>query len=379
MFISKAAAFSLTEWVNRIRNRLKSPPKIPPDTERSLASLPPEGNSVSVETVLNSRCTSDYDDAPELFHWGMFDKIKKLSPEQLLKIKKKCGIPRFTDKRIEIRIDKNAFTVIVDRGLSDTERQWVMVEAGMLQQAVCLCCAALGVGMVFKNKGKDGTPISEKDRAVIKMKLDAMKPSYEKSFWTNSAPRGRKPWLQGSLPEPLRSGNMPFIDVLRNLEIKNDGSAKASRHSVSQLLWAAKGRTPHLYKSREWGMTIPSWGGDQNVSGIFFFNRDAVLYKYLNWKGNRPTHHLEELQSLDKNILKFIDNHYSFYDSFILLGKNESFARADWEIGYQFLNLMVQAAAWNLSYEAVLLTLENKDMFKNINIQDPVALFAFTK
>lgn len=62
----------------KIEDLFKSPVKLPPDSERLEVELPPESEAVSVEMALNSRCNSDYDENPNKFHWGMFDRRKKL-------------------------------------------------------------------------------------------------------------------------------------------------------------------------------------------------------------------------------------------------------------------------------------------------------------
>jgi len=77
----------------RIKKKLRSakkrkPDNLPPDSEREPYIFQEESYKTSVEMALNSRCTSDYDDNPKHFHWGMFDKSSKLSPEQITKIKK---------------------------------------------------------------------------------------------------------------------------------------------------------------------------------------------------------------------------------------------------------------------------------------------------
>ena len=133
--------------------------------------LPEGGHNISVETALNSRCTSDYDENPEEFHWGMFDGKKKLSSEQIESVLSLARIPRFTDQRAEIRSERNILIFVVGNQVSGIMRDWMMVESGMQQQAVALICAALGVGMVFRNMGKDGTSISDTDYGTIKIRL----------------------------------------------------------------------------------------------------------------------------------------------------------------------------------------------------------------
>ncbi|MBW2011650.1 MAG: hypothetical protein JRI32_08445, partial [Deltaproteobacteria bacterium] len=183
-----------SEIINRIKGRFMDPVKIPPDSERIVTELPPEGPAISVETALNSRCTSDYNEAPEIFHWGMFDKTKKLSTEQISKVKDLVKIPRFTNHRLDVQIKGNILTFIFDNHVSGIQRDWLMIESGMQQQAVGLICVALGIGMVFKNLGKDGTTISEAEHGTVKIKLDAMKPTYAGTFWISSPPAGTRPW-----------------------------------------------------------------------------------------------------------------------------------------------------------------------------------------
>ena len=68
--------------IYRIEDILRPSPELPPDSERDEAELPDEGSTISVEKALNSRCSSDDDGNPRKFHWGMFDRTKKLSEEQ---------------------------------------------------------------------------------------------------------------------------------------------------------------------------------------------------------------------------------------------------------------------------------------------------------
>jgi len=179
----------------KIEGLFKSPVKLPPDSEREKVELPPEGETISVEMALNSRCTSDYDGNPKKFHWGMFDRTKKLSDEQIRKIIHLAKIPRFTPRKVEIQSEHNMLTFVIDNHASGLLRDWMMVESGIQQQAIGLACAALGVGMVFRSLGDNGTTISDTDYATIKIKLDAMKPTYEGSYWSSFPPTGRKSWL----------------------------------------------------------------------------------------------------------------------------------------------------------------------------------------
>ncbi len=358
--------------IYKIEDLFKPMAKLPPDSEREEINLLSEGYTASVEMTLNSRCTSDYDENPKKFHWGMFDRTKKLSDAQIEKIVHQAKIPRFTGGKVEIRPKRNVLNFVIDNHASGLLRDWMMVESGMQQQAIGLICAARGVGMVFRSLGHDGTIISDTDYATIKIKLDAMKPTYEGSFWSSSPPMVTKPWLRGNLPEPVRDGNKPLISVLENLKIENRGGKRSTDESVSQLLWAARGRTPHFYKSRPWGMTIPTCRGEQNISNVYLIS-DYKLFRYINWHRNRPTHSLKVQGEIEIDSQNELTKLFPLGNCFIVMGKNDNFARALWEVGYQLLNLMLQAQALDLAFKAILLDENQKKTFRTIGIMDPVA------
>jgi hypothetical protein len=369
---------SIAEFINRLRNRFRSSPVIPADHERAEAGLPVGGDQVSVELALNSRCTSDYDDDPNLFHWGMFDKQHKLSEAQLKAINSMLKIPHLTSNHLDIIRQKNTFTFIIGNQTAGAEKEWLMVESGMQQQALCLICASLGVGVIFKNMGMNGTPQSDGSRGLIRMKLDAMKPSYDGFYWTSSPPAGKRHWLPGNLAEPARDGKTPLLNVLSGLQTEKAGNKVADDHAIGQLLWAGRGRTPHRYKSREWGMTIPTWAGLQDLTCLCFCSKGKV-YQYVNWKKNRPTHHLEKIGAVDKVLSEFLDTLLPDYNAFLILSKNENSHRSLWEIGYQLLNIKLQAAAWDLKCTSVFMDNSQKTWFQNTPINDPVAMVAIRK
>ena len=65
----------------------------------------------------------------------------------------------------------------------------------MQHDVVCLLCAAFGTGMVYKSL-KDNEPrMYEGLQINTRMKLDAMLPSYDGSYWCESAPVVWLPWL----------------------------------------------------------------------------------------------------------------------------------------------------------------------------------------
>ena len=71
------------------------------DRLKSLAQFSTGGDAISVEMALNSRCTSDSDGNPRKFHWGMFNRTKKLSDEQIKKIIGLAKIPRFSHRKVD--------------------------------------------------------------------------------------------------------------------------------------------------------------------------------------------------------------------------------------------------------------------------------------
>jgi hypothetical protein len=344
---------------------------VPPDGQRKAAALPVEGPGISVETALNSRCTSDYDDDPRHFHWGMFDRASQLSPEQVRQIVSMAHIPHFTNGRPMIRAEANTLTFIIDERAAGPVRDWMMVESGMQQQAIGLTCAALGVGYVFSTLGTGGTRISDGEFATVKIKLDFMKPSYDGKYWTTSLPAGSRPWKSGNLPDPVREGGKALLPVLQELNTVSEG-IPADRRGLGQILWAARGRTPHYYKSDPWGLTIPTYQGIQTISELCVLSGDR-LWRYVNWKGNRPTHALEDERKVGAPALKALHDRFRPQDCFIILRKNENLARALWEIGYQLLNLMVHANSLGLGYRAVLLDASAKRLFQDAGVKDPVA------
>ena len=357
---------------NRVLNAVHS---IIEPVKPHLKSVPLQGQTISVETALNSRCTSDYDDDQRRSHWGMFEATRKLTAEQVEKIVSLAKIPQFTEQHIEIRAKKSVLTFVIQKSESETINEWAMIESGMQQQAVGLVCAALGVGMVFSNLGRAGRAISSSEHATIRIKLAPIKPSYNGEYWSNQAPAGENSWKTGNLPNPLRDGDKPLLSTLANLKTENEGSCVTTDHSISQLLWAARGRTPHFYKSKPWGMTIPTWAGEQNISGVYLLSRERIL-KYVNWENNKPTHSLSQIISINNDLNKELLDPFSLRNNLIVLGKNEDSGRALWEIGYQFLNLILQASSLRIAYKALLLGEGNKTEFARAGISAPVAVLA---
>lgn len=337
--------------------------------------LPVEGVKVSVEKALNSRCNSDNDGDSSKFHWGKFDRWKELANAQADELISLARIPRFTKGILETRLKNNVLTFMCRKSMVGVPRDWPMVEIGMQQQAVCLVCAALGVGMVFSDLGKNGKWVSETEYAAINIKLGAMEPSYEGAYWISSPPAGKNPWQRGNLPDPVRDGGKPLISILSSLKTENRGSLTATEDPIGQLLWAGRGRAPHLYNSKPWGMTIPTWAGAQNISSLYLVS-ERKTFRYVNWNDNRPTHSLYPLKEIETGEFKKILESFSASHALIIIGKNERFARALWEVGYQLMNMLVQAGSLNITYSSFLLNDREKDKLAELGIVDPVAALA---
>jgi hypothetical protein len=358
-----------------MRLLFKSPSEIPKESEREIVHLPNGRHLVSVEKALNSRCTSDYDNEQNIFHWGIFDQTRRLSDDQLSELVDEARIPRFTKHSLEITRERNILTFVTDYDLPEEQKQWLMVESGMLQQAVCLLCAASGIGMVFKSLGPDGSRLNSHKLAVICMKLDAVKPSYDGEYWSTYPPRGERPWTNGNMKGPQRDGNVPLRSAIEDSRLLNASGKIASNEDLSQLLWAARGRTPHFYKSRPWGMTIPTSQGRQDRSGVFVIS-DRTLYRYDNWYQNRPTHSITMIHHIEPDTLLKIQAKHRPLNRFIVIVINEKSGNALWEVGFQLFNLIIQARALDIAYEALLWGEEQRQLIERIGIRNPIAGFA---
>jgi hypothetical protein len=365
--------FVFEKAIYRLEDMLRPSPELPPESARDEAELPHEGPTISVETALNSRCSSDDDGNPRKSHWGMFDTTKKLSEEQIGAVVDLASVPRLTAGRMGIRLEHNIVTFLVDNRATHTQKQRLMVESGMQQQAVGLVCSALGVGSVIKNLGKDGRCVSEDDHATVRMRLDPMKASYDGAYWSERAPEGRVPWLRGNLPDPVRKGDRPLLATLAGLRTSSLGSEAMTGEVLSQLLWAARGRTPHLYKSTPWGLTIPTWGGKQELSSVYVISNNE-LSAYVNWHNGRPTHSLLELKTIPRALSQQLRELFPVSDRLIVIGKNEDAIRSLWEVGYQLFNILIQARAWDLSYDLALLNETQKCLLAELGIGGAVAV-----
>lgn len=359
--------------IRKAKSRVIRNQALPEDSKRSTVSLPSEGRSISVETALNSRCSSDYDNIPEVFHWGMFDRSQRLSPDHIRMVMDYANTVRLTSGDVKIESDGSMLLFFIDNNVSDIERDFLMIESGMQQQAAGLVCAALGIGNVLQNEGPDGRVTSENEYITARMRLDAMKPSYDGFYWSVEPPKGEAAWLSGNLPEPTRKSTIPLLEVLESFQVYNKGKTGANHQMLGQLLWAARGRTPHFYKSTPWGMTIPTWQGRRKITRTYLIE-NLILYEYINWYRSRPIHSISNCSSLAESTITAIRETFSNWNSFIVVSTNDSHARSLWETGYQLLNIIVQAHALELSYQVFLPDNKMKSVIKSAGVQNPAAI-----
>ena len=358
--------------LRKIRGRIRKPSPPLPYERRAEARLFPEGERISVELALNSRCSSDDDDDPTVFHWGMFDRGMRLSDKDIQRIVDLSRAPRYTSWDLGIRIERNVLFVVSDPLASGIQKDWLMVECGMLQQAVFLACASLGVGSVIANLGRDGRILPDGGFASVRIRIDPMKPSYQGSLWSSGAPGPGKRWRQGNLQDPRRDGAVPLGTALAGCAFEQERGTPASVQTLGQLLWAARGRTPHLYKSTPWGLTIPVWSGDEELSGLSVL-AERSHWKYVNWRAGRPTHSLSRPRHLPEQAFRKIMERHKDWDCLMILSSNDPHTRALWEIGYQLQNIIVQAHSWGVDYRVLFADRERKDMFaRNLGMADVI-------
>ncbi len=82
------------------------------------------------------------------------------------------------------------------------------------------------------------------------------------------------------------------------------------------------------------------------------------------------------LGEIDSDLHNELIKLFPLNNCFIVIGKNESFAIALWEVGYQLLNLLLQAHSLDILYQAALLDETQKTLLRRMGVKDPVAVFA---
>lgn len=291
---------------------------------------------VSIEKVLNSRCSSGSESDTRKSHWGTFINSHP-SKKVIDSILRCCNIPRFSNGKL-LHWFKNGYLFLGFEKTNDpyTERV-VHIENGMQHEAVYLACTAQGVGTCIHNQGIDGTEYGEKMATARHLIMEIADP-YDSGKYATKVPGPENHFIAGKhLTEPLRDGHIDCLLQLENLTTSKKSGSSAREKDISQLLWAAKGRTPHCIKVNRWnfmwGLTIPTWGGGQNCTSVYLL-KNKKLYNYINWtkefslmnslfreklrwtRGN-PTHDIRFSRNAD--ISSQIDGH----EEAIILCQNE--------------------------------------------------------
>jgi hypothetical protein len=329
----------------------------------------------SIEKVLNSRCSSDLDTGSKKRHWGTL--INQFPPRFMIdRVLQCCKVPRFSDgKLVQWFSDGYLFTGFEQTNDPRLERI-LNIESGMQQEAVYLACTATGLGTCINNQGINGTVYGEKIATATYLIMDMVSP-YKSGKFTTNAPGPEKAFIVGkNLREPLRDGNMECLSELPLLTLSNKTGSAAKKLDVSQLLWAAKGRTPHIIRLHAWkmmwGLTIPTWGGGQDYTSVYLVENNA-LFRYINWTKNftllnrflreklkwtrgNPTHETKFIRKIN------INDQMSGCCTAIVLCQNEKTRRALWEVGYMLENMFLQARSLNIFYESKIF--ESKEILQ---------------
>jgi hypothetical protein len=330
---------------------------------------------ISIEKVLNSRCSCDFDGNPKNDHWGMFAENKHPSQEKLQVVLECCNAPQFSDGKLLHWFKDEYLFLGFEKVTEPFEMRLLHIESGMQQEAVYLACTALALGTCIFNMGINGTENDDKMLTVRHLILENIG-SYGTEKFSTSAPGPENPFKKGkNLSEPKRDGSMQCLSELRQLTLSKNIGIQADETDVSQMLWAAKGRTPHYVKSHPWGLTIPTYGGGQNYTDIYLFKKNK-LFRYVNWTtplsecwwivGN-PTHDIKPEANV--NISSELDD----ANIAIIVSRNEETNRALWEVGYMIENMLLQAKSLGISYKTKVFTSDEMEKLKMHGLSDAVA------
>ncbi len=304
---------------------------------------------ISVEAALNSRCSSESEGGPGRGHHGRYDP-RPLTAEERKAVVGATLTPRFG--RGELVVTWTDYLRFGIEGAAlEREGDTLHIDSGMQHQAAHLACAALGLGACIFNLGQDGTAEGG-NLGTARMLVQGMRPAYAGSRWTEQPPAGGHPWQPGTLPDPVRRGERGFFEVLQGLSTADEGRP-GTIDDLSQVVWAARGRTPHIVRGQEWGLTIPTWAGEQDHTRVWVLDGERSC-EYVNWEDERPTHSLRRCgPPPHAEVMRRCGRRENGW--LVVFGVNEERKRARWEVGYMLLSAMLAAAARGIGYQAMVL------------------------
>jgi hypothetical protein len=348
---------------------------------------------VSIEKVLNSRCSSEFEGGSKKRHWGT---LKETQPphETIKRITRCCKVPQYSSGKLEFWFKEKYLFLGFEKQKDPFKERRLHIESGMQHEAVYLACAALGVGTCIHNRGINGTEYGSKTATARHLIMEMMDP-YETGKFTTKAPGPEKPFIVGkNLSEPMRDGEVECLPELERLTLFNKSGSYANEKEISQLLWAAKGRTPHYIGSHPWGLTIPTWAHGQEYTDVYLV-KSSKLFRYINWtevchlnkplkRGLRylkwrlygtsgfhimgdPTHDVKLLRKA--NVSPQLDG----AEVGIILCRNEKTGRALWEVGYMLENMFLQAKSLGISYESKIFSEDEISQLGKMGVADAVA------
>jgi hypothetical protein len=346
----------------------------------------------SVEKVLNSRCSSDFDGNPKENHWGNYVKDKSPSHETIDRILRCSKVPQYSDGKLLLWFENEYLFLGFEKTEDPFQTRMLHIESGAQQEAVYLACTALGVGTCIHNLGIDGTQIGNKIATARHLILEKTS-SYETGGYTTEAPGPEKPFKLGkNLTETQRDGGVECLPELTRLTLSKNTGSQAEETDISQLLWAAKGRTPHYIKSHPWGLTIPTWTAGQDYTNVHLV-RNNKLFRYLNWTSllniyphyapyaryvrsvyahlfwrvGHPTHDIKFLGKVD------IPDYLVGSDVAIILSRNERTNRSLWEVGYMLENMFLQLKSLKISFSSKVFSNDEIRQMAKVGISEAVA------
>lgn len=338
--------------------------------------------------MLNSRCSSSFDYGSKTSHWGTF--IDQPPPKKTLNriLDCCCSIPRFSNGKLLHWFKGKKLFLGFEKPDDPYMERLLHIESGMQHEAVYLACAVHGVGTCIHNQDVNGTEYGEKIATASHLIMEIFD-SYDSGKFTTKAPGSTKPFKAGkNLDDPLRDSDVECLPQLTNLRSSNKSGSSVTKKATSQLLWAAKGRTPHYICKHAWktlyGLTIPTWAGIQNNTSVYLI-RDKKLFRYINWtkpfsvinrmfrtyfkwtRGN-PTHDIRFVRNV--NISETLDG----ADTAIILCRNEETNRALWETGYMLENMFLQAKSLDISYKSEIFTTDQTSQLNELGLTNAVAM-----